>query len=361
MTITAALCPFSLQTILDRNGVPIVGARLTFYDAGTTTARPSYQDAGLTTTNTSPVLTDGFGRVPAIFLGTGAYKAVLQDAQGAGLSTVDGLPGGVDDSAVTPPVSTAIFPGALQAAHRSDNIQGWVIANGKTIGDDTSGATARADPDTQALYSVLWNEDATLAVTGGRGTSALTDFNAGKAMALPDYRGRSFIGRDAMGNGAASRIVTALPVGNDSVGTPAGLDTITLLSGQVPSHTHVITVSPAGGVTPTGSMDVQGVHSHTGTTDAAPDHTHNYTKPGAAGGYANGPDGTGYLAAINATSPAGGHSHNVSTNTAGAHAHNLTINAIPNHVHGATANSAGGDQGHLNLQPSMTGTWYLKL
>lgn len=361
MTVAAAFCPLSLQTILDGNGRPIVGARLTFYDAGTTALRQSYLDAALTTAATSPVLTDGFGRAPAVFLGIGAYKVVLQDAQGAGLSVVDGLPGAVDSGPVTPSTSTVIPPGATMAMHRSDNIAGWVIANGKTIGDETSGASARADPDTQALFSVLWNEDATLAVTGGRGTSALTDFNAGKAMALPDYRGRTVVGRDGMGNGLSSRLLEAFGANANKVGATAGVDVVTLDNTMIPAHSHNVTVTPAGGHTPSGTMDSQGAHSHTGTTDTAADHTHNYTKPSTSGSAAMGPDVIGFTTGINATAPAGSHAHNISTNTVGAHAHNLTMAAVPNHTHTATADSYGAGASHPNMQPSILGTVYLKL
>lgn len=363
MATTAAFFPLSLTTVFDRNGLPIPGARLTFEDAGTTTPRSVYQDAAMDSVFTSPVLTDGFGRIPAIFVGSGAYKVVIQAPDGAQIGVADGLPGAVTTPDDPTPTTPVIPTGTLAPMHRSDALDGWLIANGQTIGNETSGATSRANTDTKALYSVLWNEDATLPVTGSRGASALVDFNAGKAMALPDYRGRGFIGRDAMGGGASGRISTALPSGNDNVGATVGADAVVLTSDQLASHTHSVTVNAAGGHTPSGTMDVQGLHTHTGTTDLTGNHTHQYTQPYTDGtrGYSGGANADVPQQQVQNTTSAGAHQHAVTTNSSGAHNHTITMSAVPDHTHAASADAAGTGAAHLNMQPSMTGTWYIKL
>jgi len=65
--------------------------------------------------------------------------------------------------------------------------------NDGTIGDASSGATARANADCNALYNLLWNKvSQTYApVTGGRGATAAADFNAHKPIALTKQLGRA--------------------------------------------------------------------------------------------------------------------------------------------------------------------------
>lgn len=78
----------------------------------------------------------------------------------------------------------------------------WLLSDNRTIGDSTSGATARANADTLALFTVLWDgsANADLAIqdlTGAastRGASAAADFAAHKRMPLPDFRGMVFKG-----------------------------------------------------------------------------------------------------------------------------------------------------------------------
>lgn len=70
---------------------------------------------------------------------------------------------------------------------------GWVLMNDTTIGDASSGATGRANADTQALFILLWTNtvDADCAVSTGRGATAAGDFAAHKTIALPKALGRA--------------------------------------------------------------------------------------------------------------------------------------------------------------------------
>jgi len=83
---------------------------------------------------------------------------------------------------------------------------GWVLAGSGSIGDASSGGTARANADTQNLFILTWNSisDTWCAVSGGRGVDALTDFNAHKAISLPRVKGR-VIGGAGTGTGLTAR------------------------------------------------------------------------------------------------------------------------------------------------------------
>ena len=72
---------------------------------------------------------------------------------------------------------------------------GWVTRNGETIGSAASGATNRANADTEALFAHIWGEtsntgDFVIQDSSGspttRGASAAADFAANKRMPLPD-------------------------------------------------------------------------------------------------------------------------------------------------------------------------------
>lgn len=74
---------------------------------------------------------------------------------------------------------------------------GYLLTNGLTIGSAGSGATGRANADTEALYTLLWNTYAqtlfpiqtNTGAAATRGVSASADFVAGKRMPLPNYNG----------------------------------------------------------------------------------------------------------------------------------------------------------------------------
>lgn len=133
---------------------------------------------------------------------------------------------------------------------------GWVRCNGRTIGSASSGATERANADTEDLYWVLWNafannelpiQDSSGSLSS-RGVDAATDFAANKRMPLPDLRGRAFFGLDTMGSSAASRLGSII-TNSTTNGATGGAETIVLLESQMPNHTH-----PAGSLS--GSVSV---------------------------------------------------------------------------------------------------------
>lgn len=132
--------------------------------------------------------------------------------------------------------------GVLKAYLGTTAPSGYVMANGKTIGDASSGATERANADTEDLFKLLWNSLANTEapVSGGRGADANADWTAHKTITLPDLRGRAIIGKDDMGGTAASRVTAAI----------SGLDATKLgaAGGSQYLHAHAHAISDPGHV-----------------------------------------------------------------------------------------------------------------
>jgi hypothetical protein len=81
---------------------------------------------------------------------------------------------------------------------------GWLLVEGGSIGSALSGATVRANADTDDLFAYFWNNlsDALAPVSGGRGASAAADFAANKRLTLPDCRQKFFLYQSAAGTGS---------------------------------------------------------------------------------------------------------------------------------------------------------------
>jgi len=232
---------FSLAQQLDSNGTPMVGCKLYTYQAGTTsTPQTAYQDSGLTLPLPFPILGDAYGRLPQIFLADGSIKLRLTKANGNQVFVLDGVlvvgasSGGGGGSPVDP--TTVLQTGWLQPVYGTGIISGFVRANGRTIGSVTSGATERANADTAALFTFLYNQDVNLAVSGGRGANAAADYAANKTIALPDWRGRALAFLDDMGNSAAGRLSASYFGATATVlGAAGGSENLALSLAQLPT------------------------------------------------------------------------------------------------------------------------------
>ena len=84
------------QQALDANGSPLPGAKLRFFDAGTSNPRTVFTDAARTVPHAIPVVADSAGRFAPIFLPDGSYKAILTDQADVTVWTDDNLDGPVD-------------------------------------------------------------------------------------------------------------------------------------------------------------------------------------------------------------------------------------------------------------------------
>jgi hypothetical protein len=261
---------FSLSQQMGKDGKPLAGCILKFYQAGTVaTPQTAYQDSGLTipVSGGSQITCDTYGRIGQFFLADGSIKILLTDVNGLTQVTADGLlvigasSGGGGGSPVDP--TTILATGDLKVSYGTGILSGFVRANGRTIGSATSGATERANSDTSALFQYLWGADANLVVSGGRGASAAADYAANKTMALPDWRGRALAGLDDMGNSAAGKLTTAI-FGTDPtvLGAGGGAQANTMAQANLPNvslaYSGSASVSSSVGNVVTGSINTVG-------------------------------------------------------------------------------------------------------
>jgi microcystin-dependent protein len=126
---------------------------------------------------------------------------------------------------------------------------GWIYASG-TIGNAISGASNRANADTQALFIAAWNattdnpENAQVFNELGevvtRGASGLADFSAGRQIAIVDARGRFPLGRDNMSGVSAGSVTEASLDGAraSQFGGKGGAETDRLTIATMPEHDH---------------------------------------------------------------------------------------------------------------------------
>lgn len=311
----------SLIPWIDENGDPYSGAKAYFFDFGTTTPMVTYTTADLSIPNDHPVIANSAGMFPPIFLPEQTtYRLRILDADGVTISDVDGI------SAPTtvvpdPPTSNTenkylYQTGDLKFAWRTSSPTGYVRCNGRTIGAATSGATERANADCEDLFVFLWENDANLAVSGGRGATSAGDWAAAKTIGLPDFRGNVLVGLTGMGNTATTAIPTDLVTGGngDVLGARAGEAKHVLTEAELASHTH------------------------TGSTASAGAHTHD----ASAGGSDSGSPKPRFRAT-------GSSDTTLTTGSAGAHTHTVTIA------------DTGSDEAHNNMQPSVFVPVFIKL
>jgi hypothetical protein len=236
----AGTISLSLSQQFNAQGAPLAGGRLYFFQAGTTTPQSAYQDSGLIIPHANPIILDAAGRIPQFFLADGSIKIRLDSESGVTQIAADGIlvigpsSGGGGGSPVD--ATTVLQTGDLKVRYGIGIHTGWVRANGRTVGSATSGATERANADTEALFLYLWGADANLSVSGGRGASAAADWVANKALTLPDWRGRTIAALDDMGASAAGRLgSTHFGAAATTLGAAGGTESKTIAQANLPA------------------------------------------------------------------------------------------------------------------------------
>ena len=294
-----ALWGLSGQQEIGADGLPIVGARAFFYQANTLTPIPVYSDPELTALATNPVVTNGAGRWPLIFINDALlyyrYRLVSPAPENAIWQDALKVPalGPAWWPETSTPSSNSFPTGAMYADPDPSPRATAARANGRTIGSAASGASEMAGPECQALFLKYWNIP-TLDVVGGKGPSAAGDWAANKQLYLPDMRGRGFFGLDTMGSSASGRLPDFT-----TTGQTGGVSTITLSIAQMPAHDHGGTISggghvhtydkPGSTVVNAASTPINGGGFAPANTGGTGEHTHTIPSQGGGGAIENMP------------------------------------------------------------------------
>jgi hypothetical protein len=367
--------PLSQQFL--ENGDPMAGGNLYIYEGGTSTPAQAYESFGLSagTELPQPIPLDSSGRIPEFWLADGSYRVRLTDADGneiydinstTAIGASSGTGGGGDSVAEADIFQTGDIMWQPVTGTRS----GWVRANARTIGSSSSGATERANADTETLFLFLWNNfsNTLCPVSGGRGGSAAADWAANKRIATLDMRGRAAFGMDTMGNSTAGVTDSAT-----TAGVAMGEQEFFLSQDQLPtvnfevdvdSHTHT---GPSHSHTADGTLAVAS-HTHdegTYTVDASGSGTctncAGTTTVDSPGGAAVGTNASNATVNINVTGTVdGGNSGSSAPDVTGSTAAGGTGNT------GSTAPDGLADSGGLEddiniIPPGRAGSWYFKL
>lgn len=261
------------------------GALAYFYVGGTTTPLAVYTTDDGATPHAWPVVADANGVFPPIFIPYGAYGFKLLSATGTIISpTVATIqnPAPPDSGGGGGVVVTAdqiLQTGFPLWVPMTGVLAGFVRMNGNTIGNSGSGATERANADTEALFTWYWDKlsDTIAPVSGGRGATASADFAANKTITLIRSQNKAFFGLDGMGGtaGGGFASVTFTQGDKDTPGANGGATRRSLTTNNLPSFT------PSGSVSGSVSTTDPGSTNGTGST-AAPQSTVFWTGTGTS-------------------------------------------------------------------------------
>lgn len=252
--------PLSLTQQFDEYGQPLNGGKLYIIQAGTVnTPQDSFQDPSLTIKWPNPITMDAAGRLPQFFLADGFVKIRMTDSAGIVQREADGIqvigPSGGGGGGGTPVDPNALVQmGNMIFRYGIGSLPGYVRLNGLTMGNAASGASERANADTQALWIYLYGVDSSLTVSGGRTGNALNDYNAAKTIAIPDWRNYALAALGDMGNVDAGRVTAPYFGANPLLlGAAGGAQNHALTAAELALHQHGIALTSG---------------------DDAPDHTH---------------------------------------------------------------------------------------
>ena len=126
---------------LDTAGKLAAGAKLRFYDPGTTTPRTVYSDSALSVAITQPVVADSAGMFVQIYMPTGTYKTTLHSSADVLLFTDDNVDPALSTAAGAIAIASGGTGGTTAAAARS-NLAVFSQAAGDAL--DARVATAEA-------------------------------------------------------------------------------------------------------------------------------------------------------------------------------------------------------------------------
>src|SRR5690242_393468 len=154
MSATQVFLPYRVAAKPTNTGSP--GAHLNVYQAGTTTRKPVYASNSLTTQLSNPVVADGAGRFPDVWLDNALlYKLVYTDKNGATLATYDNyVPGSPPSADALQPYQDAAEAAAAAAANSAAEAA-TSEANAEAAANAAQGGGGGAAPSSVADRTAL--------------------------------------------------------------------------------------------------------------------------------------------------------------------------------------------------------------
>ena len=227
---TNNILPIPFTQFLNLAGAVLAGGQVFTYAADGATPKATYQNASGTVANTNPVVLNSSGQ--AQIWGQGTYVFTVYDSGGNqqySYPTQDPCAALNVSAAMLPVIQASTIAAALAllgiTATPGNSPYGTLIAYAGTAAP-SGYALCYGQAVSRTLYPNLFSA---IGTTWGIGDGSTT-FN------LPDLRGRTVAGADAMGGSASGNLTTAVAGfnANAAVGTTGG--------GQyIASHTHGIT------------------------------------------------------------------------------------------------------------------------
>jgi len=126
------------HTVVDTNGIPVAGAKIYTYSAGTEDEKDTYTDYDSEIAQTNPIIADSAGRFE-LWLGGGLYKITYKDSDDTEIRTVDNVGTGSGGPNAVMTVQTVVGDSASLKS-LSEAVAGSVITLGyRTVGDGGGG------------------------------------------------------------------------------------------------------------------------------------------------------------------------------------------------------------------------------
>lgn len=165
-------CPHFVQ-FFDDDGEPLAGGKLYTYEAGTTTPKATYTDAGGLTPNANPVILDANGRA-TVFL-SGSYKFTLKDSSDVTIEETDNVTAfatgdsGVDDIIANFAADTMVEADSIIFSDASDGnaTKRTTLANLAGSASDIQTAAANKIVMADEILAAIRPNSTTTATTSG--------------------------------------------------------------------------------------------------------------------------------------------------------------------------------------------------
>ena len=150
--------------VLDTDGTPVSGAKIKFYDAGTSTPKTVYSDAALSTSLGSivytrsdgyPVASSGSSTTVHVYTGIAAYKVEITDSSDVSIfPSKDNVKGAVDTSTF---VSTSTVTVNVSVVARTTDLTVTTTHKGKLINGNANGGTFTLTLDSALTLGDGWH------------------------------------------------------------------------------------------------------------------------------------------------------------------------------------------------------------